>query len=419
MIPVPPSARTRRSALGLTLFALASLLLGAARAGWTPSADLQFRASVSPDSLTVGDPVTLELGGSAPASGTLLVPAFEDSVGPFTLLGSQDLPGPAAPEGRTAFVRRLRLTAFETGRLAIPPIPLLWISETGDTAVAYSDSLRVDALSVLPESVATADPQTALAQLRDVKGVVTLEPSRLWLWILLGVLGAALLAWILVRALRRKTAAVPRMVAPAPAPALSPEVAFHKGLDALLSRKWIETGEFKEYYAELSLLLRRYIEGRFTIPAVEETQREIVEAADLDQRLDSAEVDWLRGWLRDADLVKFARMDRLSADAHRATEQAATWVLASTKKAEERSREAARLTPPPVPAAESVRPGSGAPPRDRDGRGRGTDAEAAGRSPGGNATIGAGAAAEVGAAGETGAVVETGATETGPKDADR
>lgn len=341
-----------------------------AHAEWTPATELRFQARLQPDTLTVGDPIVLEMSGSAPSHGQLLVPSFADSIGPFSILGIEELPASAEPEGRAGFARRVRLTAFRTGEIEAPPLPLLWVSAEGETLVAYSEALHASVRSVLPESLAAADPQTALAQLREVKGVVPLERSRLWMWILGGLLLAALLAWLLLWLLRRRRAAV-RPPVPRVVPALPPEVAFHRGLDALLARRLVERGEFKEYYAELSLLLRRYIEGRFGLPAVEETQAEILASVEGDVRFRAADADFLRRWLAESDLVKFARQDRRSAEASRAAEEAAEWVLDTTRRREEQARAAARLAAgaeadaAPPSDASSAPPGaanSGAPP---------------------------------------------------------
>ncbi|MCB9462927.1 MAG: hypothetical protein H6682_04500 [Candidatus Eisenbacteria bacterium] len=257
---LPATSTTLRIVRSISLFAFAmpfAIFFALATptpsdAEWTPSAELHFRAEIVPDTLTVGDPIALILEGSAPAGGDLLVPSFADSVGPFTLLGAEDLP--VAKEGRkegedelrVSFSRRLRMTAFDTGRVGLAPIPLLWVSSEGDTSVAYSDSLFAEVVSVLPDSVlakiGAGDQQAALAQIRDAKGPEELVPSRLWLWILLGAVAVALLTWAALRYLRRKPAAVALPAAKPAAPKLPPELAFRKGLDALVAQKFVEKG---------------------------------------------------------------------------------------------------------------------------------------------------------------------------------
>ena len=70
-------------------------------------------------------------------------------------------------------------------------------------------------------------------------------------------------------------------------------------------KKLWQSGHVKEYYSEITEVVRRYFERRYQIPALEETTDEILEAvrphipADLIATVDSM--------LRSADLVKFAK----------------------------------------------------------------------------------------------------------------
>ena len=114
-----------------------------------------------------------------------------------------------------------------------------------------------------------------------------------------------------------------------PPPPLPPEVAFEQGLAALRARELPEKGLVKEYYAELSLLLRRYLEDRFRFPAVEETRTEVMAGIEHVPGITEQERRELFSWLSEGDLVKFARMERMLAEARDAAERASAWVRAT------------------------------------------------------------------------------------------
>jgi hypothetical protein len=57
--------------------------------------------------------------------------------------------------------------------------------------------------------------------------------------------------------------------------------------------------------------------------------------------LDADDERWLSGFFTDADLVIFARLDRLAADAREQAESARQWVRRSTRREADRQRAAA------------------------------------------------------------------------------
>ena len=81
--------------LGLLLLQTAFLFLsGGLQTIWAeriPSTELTFHLSFAPDSITVGDPIRVEIAGSAPEEGVLLFPTFADSIGPFAILDAPPL----------------------------------------------------------------------------------------------------------------------------------------------------------------------------------------------------------------------------------------------------------------------------------------------------------------------------------------
>ncbi len=292
-----------------------------AAAQWAPSRELSFRVSLSRDSVLVGDPIDLEISASGPEGARLILPESADSLGPLAVLET----GAVRQRGRGGLVqleRRDRVTAFRTGGLTLPALPLLWVSDDGDTAVAWSSPVDLAVGSLLEEGAGLQD-------LRDLRGVVPLARPTWWLWVLIAA-GAALLLWLLLRLVSRLSRrSIPQILRP-PDPPLPPEIAFERGYRALQSKRLPEAGRIKEFYGEISLLLRAYMEGRFMIPAVEETRTELMSRA---RRIESLSSDRLRDldeWLAEGDLVKFAKLDRLLDEARDYGERAAEWVCGTT-----------------------------------------------------------------------------------------
>ncbi len=90
------------------------------------------------------------------------------------------------------------------------------------------------------------------------------------------------------------------------------------GIDALLKKQWGEQGKLAEFFGELSLILRRYIEQRFKIEALEMTTEELLLDVKNKNQFQSAHQQVLTDFLQLSDQVKFAKHIPSKGDAERA-----------------------------------------------------------------------------------------------------
>src|SRR5207247_5345081 len=89
-------------------------------------------------------------------------------------------------------------------------------------------------------------------------------------------------------------------------------------LERLRRRGLVEAGAMKDYYSELSAIVRTYLEQRFEIRAPEMTTEEFLLASARGGRLVGPHRALLGEFLKDSDLVKFARHLPTVADGERA-----------------------------------------------------------------------------------------------------
>jgi hypothetical protein len=93
--------------------------------------------------------------------------------------------------------------------------------------------------------------------------------------------------------------------APAPPPVPPHQVALQK-LTILEQKQLWKHGGVEQFYAELSLIMREYLENRFRIPALESTTREILpllQNTGFPENLKNV----LREILHESDMTKFAK----------------------------------------------------------------------------------------------------------------
>ena len=140
----------------------------------------------------------------------------------------------------------------------------------------------------------------AITDIHEIRGPVGIPGEWLWLWITLGVV--VLLAgilWAMYFFMSRKRA-----------PVAPPKPAWERALDAIAGIEkagYVQKGLIKEYYSELSGVVRWYIEERFDVRAPEMTTEEFIHAVRFSDRLTNDQQGFLRDFLNASDMVKFAK----------------------------------------------------------------------------------------------------------------
>lgn len=141
----------------------------------------------------------------------------------------------------------------------------------------------------------------AITDIHDIRGPVGIPGEWLWLWIMLGILLALVLivgAVRFIRARKRQTPSEP----------LKP--AWERALEAMTKLEhagYIQKGLVKEYYSDLSGIIRWYIEERLDVRAPEMTTEEFIHAVRYSDKLTQAQQGFLRDFLNASDMVKFAK----------------------------------------------------------------------------------------------------------------
>lgn len=143
--------------------------------------------------------------------------------------------------------------------------------------------------------------------LRDIKGPLSLH-NQINIYLILGVLILAGLLILLFKFLsQRKKEAL--NIPPRPAH----EIAYEQ-LARLKAKDLLGQGKLKEYYSEVSDIIRHYLENRFLLKAPEMTTEEFLFYVRDYSQLISTHKDLLKEFLLVCDLVKFAKYLPTSAE---------------------------------------------------------------------------------------------------------
>jgi hypothetical protein len=230
-------------------------------------------------------------------------PPFGESLGEFLIRDFHE-PIPEV-DGQWETIRQVyTLEPTRAGKLTIEPIAVRFHDDRPD-GDGQEHTIDSEAL-VIEVSTVLGDETPSLADLRPAAGPIELPASGgfSWLWASTAIL-ALLVAIVAVWKLRRKRETVEQQ--------LSPQELAWLELEHLIERNLAES-DVKEFYVELTGVVRRYIERSTGVHAPEQTTeeflREIVENAVFaseDQRR-------LQSFLESADLVKFAAFEPAASD---------------------------------------------------------------------------------------------------------
>lgn len=103
------------------------------------------------------------------------------------------------------------------------------------------------------------------------------------------------------------------------------ERALHE-LDLLISKKLIDKGCVKDFYVELTHVVRRYIERKYGIKAPERTTEEFIAEAIALASFPKQYIPLLKEFLASADMIKFAKREATKENADSATVAAKNYI---------------------------------------------------------------------------------------------
>ena len=306
---------------------------------------VQLDSRVDPAQVTVGDLIRLTLTVKADPGVEVDLPEPDPDMGEFQVLG-HEVAGPVEDDGHRILTVVYTLALYKTGSFEIPPVAVGYRGEG-----VQAGSVRTREHSVRVESTLSDDSKDIL----DIKGPLEIPRSlwSLWPWFA-AALGLAALIFLY---LRRKGGEAPSAVSRKPR--LSPYDEAYRALRRLRDSGLLEEGQLKPYFTRLSEIIRRYLERRYLIQAMESTTTQLLDQLrKMSLALD--ELKLFRDFFPCCDLVKFAKYAPPVPEQERVTELAF------------RILEVTRPTEPVLPATVESTPESAGDQR-RDRRRHGQD----------------------------------------------
>ena len=257
--------------------------------------------SLTPETATVGDRLTLRIEVDHPDGVTVEGPRFGDDFGGLEIV---EAPPPSRSDTHTTIT--FTMTSFETGAITLPPLEVRYRGPDGAGSL-MTEPRTVQVRSVLSpgdDALRPLKPQLSLSDGAPPAVVPVLFGATFIVLTLFGY-------WLIRRAIDA------RPVEPAPVePAMTPAERARQALDALVASGAAER-DVRAHYARVAEIVRAYLSERFGFAGYAMTRRE------MERGMARAGIDRFAGrvtanLLEQCDAVQFAGFrpppERIDAD---------------------------------------------------------------------------------------------------------
>lgn len=246
--------------------------------------------------ILIGDQIGLTLEVDAEKTYKVEFPHLFDSLTPNIRIVRSIQADTLMSGTHQKIIHRYLITSFDSGIFEIPSFPFI-LNKGNITDTLFSTPLQL---------TVSYPPTDTIPTIFDIKKPLpapyTMED---YLRIILPILLSALIIFLIIKYVKQKNTCRGKQ-AEADKPSEPAHIIALRELDRLKEEKLWQQGLIKEYYTRLTEIIRRYIERRFHIPAMEQTSTEILQSMK-PFALEEDTLKALQELLLLADMVKFAR----------------------------------------------------------------------------------------------------------------
>ncbi len=261
------------------------------------SSGISIESKVDRSSIHIGDVIRYSVIITHNPGVQLQTPSLAANLGMFEIRDYK-VQEPRKESGKIIEQTDYLVSTFDTGEFEIPSLQIGYTAG-GDTTRKF---LKTEPIKIMVQSL---NPDQA-GDIRDIK--MPLVPPREYKNLVLLITGivfvlaiAFLVFYYLKRRKEGKSFLPKRQKPPRPAHELALEA-----LEKLVAGDLLGTGKVKEYYIELSEIIRQYVEGRYFLDALEMTTTQLLDKMNQEQ-INADAIQMMREFLDACDLVKFAK----------------------------------------------------------------------------------------------------------------
>ncbi len=260
---------------------------------WFSSA--QVTSSIDSTSIKIGEQITYQINVEADSTDLVVFPEGQ-TFQPLEMIESYQI-DTTKNNAKFNLIKKYGLTQFDSGAYTIPRQKIIIGNRT-----LFTDSIKVEVNNVVID--------TTEQGLFDIKPYTQVDKSssQWWKYLLIGLLVLGILAFLLYWFIwRKKPLTEDEKIA-----LLPPYDRAKLALKNLEESDYLKQEELKDYYSELTLIIRKYLDEKVYDHSLESTTDELIDRLNLLKDgnqidLSKESIKNIEGILKRADLVKFAK----------------------------------------------------------------------------------------------------------------
>ena len=255
----------------------------------------QVTSSIDSTSIKIGEQITYKIEVETDTTNAVIFPEGQTFM-PLEMIESYQ-PDTTKYDAKYKLIKKYGLTQFDSGKYVIPKQKIIIGGKTFAT-----DSMLVEVNDIVVD--------TTKQKLYDVKPMIDVKKpsSNWWLWLLLTIALVATIGFLVYWFVwRKRPLTEEEKIAQLP-----PYDRAKLALKQLDETKYLERAEIKEYYSELTFIIRKYLDEKVYDKALESTTDQLIDRLNILQEgnqieLSKDDIKNIEAILKRADLVKFAK----------------------------------------------------------------------------------------------------------------
>ncbi len=251
---------------------------------------------------------------TAPPAVDVSLPSLDDRLQGFMVTGVIDKES-SDSEGMITRERRTLLAPLISEEHRLAPMAIVYTDRSRSPAESGWFPTKPIVFEVAPP-LAGRPPKDIETSLKPLWIYPSFKTVAMYVMLAILAVAIAILVWKLTRRIQHQIKLM----------RMSPRERALYELSVLLAKDLITRNLVKEFYLELTMIVRRYIERRHSIRAPSQTTEEFLIAVANDQRFSLDVMASLKAFLEAADLVKFAAYHPAVETIGRATDTAREYI---------------------------------------------------------------------------------------------
>lgn len=254
----------------------------------------QINTEIDTAHIKIGEPVHYKLTVPFQAGDEILLPRLKDTLSFHIEILDQKI-DTVSENGTKKLVQQLSLTSFDPGEFLIRSLPVVINS---DTLLSGSFQIKVDEVRIDSANLTGFPIKPIMQEEYKWKDYW----NKYWVYLTVGVLVFLALIIAAILFLREKKNKGEKSFV-----VKTPYDEAKEALKNIDKKKYLEKGQLYPFYSELSFLLRRYIGRIYHFSSLELLSGDLVDYIRKSGHLQQEDIEKLREFLYDSDLVKFAK----------------------------------------------------------------------------------------------------------------